>query len=206
MPKLVDPAARRLAVVDAVFRVVLRDGLERASLRTVADEAGLNIGSVRHYFDSQRDLMCFAMQAMIDRVGARLLCRVADYDALGPVGPAQQRERAVGLLGELLPLDEQRRAEVTVFIDFVMAARTNPAFAGLADKAARGIRSLVRQTLTRLLEASGVRKDLDLDVETERLASLLDGLGLNAVLYPQLVGADACAAVLLAHLEGLKPA
>jgi AcrR family transcriptional regulator len=49
------------------------EGLHRASLRAVADEAQLNIGSLRHYFASQQDLMRFAMQSMLDRVGSRLL-------------------------------------------------------------------------------------------------------------------------------------
>ncbi|MEK8143280.1 TetR family transcriptional regulator [Streptomyces sp. M10(2022)] len=71
-----DPDARRRTVVDALFRVVVRDGLQRTSLRAVADEAELNIGSLRHYFASQQELMGFAMQSMLDRLGSRLLQRV----------------------------------------------------------------------------------------------------------------------------------
>jgi AcrR family transcriptional regulator len=46
-----------------VFRVVRRAGFEQASLRNVAEEAGLAIGSVRHYFDGHTDLMVFATAA-----------------------------------------------------------------------------------------------------------------------------------------------
>ncbi|MEI5134937.1 TetR family transcriptional regulator [Streptomyces libani] len=65
MPKQVDREARRREVVDALFRVAVRDGLQRASLRAVADEARLNIGSVRHYFAGQEELMplCDAVDA-----------------------------------------------------------------------------------------------------------------------------------------------
>ena len=206
VPKQIDPSLRRLDVVDAVFRVVVRDGLERASLRTVADEAGLNIGSVRHYFASQQDLMRFAMQAMLDRVSARLLARIGEIGDVGALRPAEQRHRAAGVLGELLPLDDQRRAEATVFIDFVTAARTNATFADLADRAARGTRTLVRQILARLQATGGVRADLDLDldVETERLTALLDGLSLNGILYPGIATPDMCAAALRTHLDSLR--
>ncbi|MFD7976137.1 TetR/AcrR family transcriptional regulator [Streptomyces sp. NPDC059071] len=203
MPKYVDPEARRRLVVDALFRVVVREGLQRASLRTVADEAALNIGSLRHYFASQQDLMRFAMRSMLDRVGARLLARIERTGGLEGRPRAEQLALAEGLLAELLPLDEQRRAEVTVFLDFNTAARTNPALGDLSRQAAEGTRSLVRRVLDRL-DASGVlRPGLDLDVESERLTALLDGLGLGCVLQPSLVEPRTCTEVLRAHLEGL---
>ncbi|MEV7908499.1 TetR/AcrR family transcriptional regulator, partial [Streptomyces anulatus] len=142
MPKQVDPVARRNAVVDALFRVVFREGLQRASLRAVADEAGLNIGSLRHYFANQQELMAFAMQAMLDRVSDRLLRRVDEAGNVDTLTPAQRRSLSMELLSELLPLDETRRAEVAVFVDFVTAARTHPAIdAELARRSAVGARA-----------------------------------------------------------------
>ncbi|XIE77327.1 TetR/AcrR family transcriptional regulator [Streptomyces sp. SBR177] len=203
MPKQVDPEARRQEVVDALFRVVVREGLQRASLRNVADEAGLNIGSVRHYFASQQELMRFAMRAMLDRVGARLRERVAAIGDLSERPHAEQLRLAADLLAELLPLDERRRAEVTVFLDFNTAARTDPAFADLSRRTAEGARELVRRILGRLAATGALRPGLDLDTETERLTSLVDGLGLNAVLHPGLLAPEGSTAVLTAHLAGL---
>ena len=203
MPKVVDPEARRRAVTDALFRVVVRDGLQRASLRAVADEAGLNIGSLRHYFASQGELMDFAMRSMLDRVTARLECRVAEAGDPAEL-PREQRVRLVAeLLEELLPLDDARRSEVTVFLDFNSAARTNPAFRPLAHEAATGTRTLVRRAVTRLGETGALRVGLDPDIETERLTALLDGLCLGAVLHPDVLSPDRCAAALHAHLREL---
>ncbi|MFJ8210751.1 TetR/AcrR family transcriptional regulator [Streptomyces sp. NPDC096033] len=203
MPKYVDPEARRRDVVDALFRVVVRDGLQRASLRAVADEAGLNIGSLRHYFASQRELMDFAMQSMLDRLGARLIRRVEEAGDLGRHPGPERLRLAVELLAELLPLDEVRRAEVAVFLDFNTAARTSPEFAGLARRTAVGARELVRRLLGRLEATGTLRPGLDLDTETERLTALLDGLGMTAVLHPDLLGTEACLAVLRGHLGDL---
>ncbi|QFX79513.1 TetR/AcrR family transcriptional regulator [Streptomyces sp. SYP-A7193] len=204
MPKYVDPDARRRLVVDALFRVVVRDGLQRTSLRAVADEAQLNIGSLRHYFASQQDLMRFAMQSMLDRVGGRLLEHIENIGDLGSHPRPEQLRLAAGLLAELLPLDERRSAEVTVFLDFNTTARTNPAFSDLSRQAAEGTKSLVRRVLTRLNASGTLRPGLDVDIETERLTALLDGLGLNAVLHPQILNPRTCIDVLLTHLDDLS--
>lgn len=206
MPKQVDREARRRDVVDALFRVVVRDGIQRASLRTVADEARLNIGSVRHYFAGQEELMRFAMRSMLDRVGARLQRRVEELGDLSGLPAPRIRRCAVELLCELLPLDDSRRAEVTVLIDFSTAARTHPALDDLARETATATRSLVRRILARLDTAGGLRPGLTLDTETERLTSLLDGLAFTAVLRPDVLDARTCATVLRAHIDDLGPA
>ncbi|WP_028923065.1 TetR/AcrR family transcriptional regulator [Pseudonocardia acaciae] len=204
MPRVVDPVTRRRQVVDAVFRLAIRDGLASASLRNVADEAGLNIGSVRHYFDSHQQLMLFAMREMLDRVARRLMSRVERLPDLAEVSPKRRRELLADLLEQLLPLDEARRAEVTVWIEFVTAARTYPALADLAHETAAGAREVVRRVLTRALAAGEVRAELDLDREVGRLWALIDGLSLNAVLNPDLVGPSDCVAALHAHLDELR--
>ncbi|MFH8573751.1 TetR/AcrR family transcriptional regulator [Streptomyces sp. NPDC017993] len=203
MPKYVDPDARRRVVVDALFRVVVRDGLQRTSLRAVADEAELNIGSLRHYFASQQELMHFAMQSMLDRLGSRLLERVEQIGELGRHPRREQVQLVADLLAELLPLDERRRAEVTVFLDFNTAARTNPDFGDLSRQSAAGARRLVHRALTRLTETGTLHPGLDLDIETERLTALLDGLGLSAVLHPDILSPQTCIEVLLTHLGAL---
>ncbi|MFJ5678004.1 TetR/AcrR family transcriptional regulator [Streptomyces sp. NPDC093097] len=204
MPKHVDADARRRHVVDALFRVVVREGLQRTSLRAVADEAQLNIGSLRHYFASQQDLMRFAMQSMLDRTESRLLEHVERIGDLGGHPRPEQLQLVAGFLAELLPLDEHRRAEVTVFLDFNTAARTNPAFGDLSRQAAEGTRKLARRALTRLDAAGTLRPGLDLDIETERLTALLDGLSLRAVLHPEILNPRACGEVLLTHLGNLS--
>ncbi|MEU4206006.1 TetR family transcriptional regulator C-terminal domain-containing protein [Streptomyces sp. NPDC026294] len=204
MPRHVDPEARRRLVVDALFRVVVRDGLQRASLRAVADEARLNIGSLRHYFDSQQDLMRFAMQSMLDRVERRLLEHVERIGDLGRHPRPEQLRLTAGFLAELLPLDERRRAEVTVFLDFNTAARTDPAFGDLSRRTAEGTSNLVRRVLTRLVATESLRPGLDIGIETERLTALLDGLGLRAVLHPASLSPRTCADVLAAHLGELS--
>jgi AcrR family transcriptional regulator len=72
MPKVVDPGQRREAIADAVLAVVAREGLSAATLRNVAAEANLAIGSVRHYFDSHDELIIFAAQELDRRISRRV--------------------------------------------------------------------------------------------------------------------------------------
>lgn len=195
MPRKVDADARRQEVVAALYRVAVRDGLARVSLRTVADEARLNIGSLRHYFDSQPELMRFAMRTMLDRVAERVRVRL---DALDDAASRRARvDAAVALLAELLPMDEARRDEVTVFLDFAALARTRPELYDLAAEAAAGTRGAARRVLA---SVTGARPDA---AAVELLTSLVDGLGINAVLHPDLVTPARAEKVLRGHLTAL---
>lgn len=195
--------ARRDEVVDAVFRVVRRAGFEHASLRNVAEEAGLAIGSVRHYFDSHTDLMVFAMRASIERVAARLMERI------GPLPAAQDRAaRAEGveeMLSELLPLDERRRDETTVWLAFTTAARTRPELQPLTREAYDGMRMLVRRIVDGIARHRALKglPELEADLETERLCALIDGLTLEGVLHPERMTPELMVRTLRRHLETL---
>jgi len=201
VPKVVDPEARREEVADAVFRVVRRAGFEQASLRNVAEEAGLAIGSVRHYFDGHTELMTFAMAASIDRVSARL------EERLGPLLATQDGGRlAEGvelMLSELLPLDEQRLEEATVWLAFATAARTRPELAPQARKAYDGMRTLVGRIVDGIARRGRLREDADVEVETERLCALIDGLTVEGVLHPERMTPDLMRRCLRRHLATL---
>ncbi|MFI6304867.1 TetR/AcrR family transcriptional regulator [Amycolatopsis thailandensis] len=199
MPKIVDPGVRRLEIAEAVFRVIQRDGLAQASLRSVAEEAGLAIGSVRHYFRGHDELIVFAMRALGDRLEARLLGHLPDL--LDPRTPRSRRQEITeALLGELLPLTEQTRAETDVWLAFSAAAKNRPDLAEEAVRMYEGVRALVRRVLDGANEAGGLLDDLDLAVETERLAALLDGLALSTGRTPP----ELMRTVLRRHLETLR--
>ena len=68
MPKLVDHEERRRELGDAVWRVIRSRGVDGASIRTVAHEAGWSPGALRHYFSTQSELLTFAMQMVVERI------------------------------------------------------------------------------------------------------------------------------------------
>ena len=187
MPKMVDPIERRRELAQAVWRVVLRDGLDRASVREVAREAGVSMGSLRHYFGSQSELLRFAMGMVIDRIEERVAALQLPDD------PA---EAVSTVLAELLPLDCERRTENEVWLAFTARALVDPELRVLRDEAYDRLRGACERWISMLLAPDLPREDVDL--ESERLFALLDGLAVHAAMRPQ--SPDRLLAVLTYHL------
>jgi AcrR family transcriptional regulator len=168
MPKQVDREQRREELASALWRLVRRDGIEAASLRRVAAEAGWSTGSLRHYFATQSELLAFAMELVVQRV----------TDRVARLWPSPDpRETAERVLHEVLPLDAERHAEMQVWLAFTARALVEPELRELRDRAHLGLRSLCT-TAVELLGAP------DREREAERIHALIDGLALHAVLDP----------------------
>ncbi|MFB4289878.1 TetR/AcrR family transcriptional regulator [Nonomuraea sp. ATR24] len=204
MPKIVDPEERRQAVAEAVFRVICRDGLEQASLRNVAAEAGLAIGSVRHYFAGHTELMVFAMREMAARLLARLTAHAELLlDPAAPMSEGERRETVVSMLAEMLPLDDERRTEAVVWLSFAAAARSRPELRAHADELYDGLLALTTKVLEGGRRSGRLRPGADVAVEARRLCALLDGLSLEGAFYPDRLDPGTMLAVLRAHLAAL---
>jgi AcrR family transcriptional regulator len=205
VPKIVDAAQRRQEIVGAVCRIIATDGLERASLREVADEAGLAVGSVRHYFDSSDDLLAYSFAAVSDRLLTRLNKALA---GLGPAADGPDPGRAVlTLLGEFLPLDEERALDACAWLAFRNAARIRPFLAAEADRSHRAVAAVVGQVITRLLhedDPAGADAGPQLVTAAEHLLATLDGLAMHALLQPGWMSPEMCRDVLESHIEGLR--
>lgn len=224
MPKFVDAALRRQEVVEAVFRIVAADGLERASLREVADEAELAVGSVRHYFASSDELLAHSFGVVVDRI-VRRLAAADERLAESQPGTPEHHEGVLTLLGEFLPLDEERAVDACVWMAFKAAARTKPFLAPEADRSHRAVAAIVGRLVMELSAGAGAgagtsgagataagndaagpdaaAEQQRLVTEAERLLATLDGLTLHALLQPEWMTAQMCSDVLESHLNGL---
>ncbi|MCU1574056.1 MAG: TetR family transcriptional regulator [Micrococcaceae bacterium] len=202
MPKIVDPDVRRLTVVDAVMRVVSAAGLEQASLRTVAEEADLALGSVRHYFDGQNELMVFTFATATDRMRTRLEERMATALDRDP-GAAGDVAALVEVLAALLPEDQERRREASVRLAFLAAARTNASYRAEAERNHRSIAVVIGRIILAILDHPGAPAGADPVMEAERLLALTDGLALHMLLHPDWTSSETARGVLAVHLASL---
>lgn len=200
VPKIVDAEARRQDVVQAVLRIIAVDGLERASLREVADEAGLAVGSVRHYFQGSEELLAFTFGTVVDRVVGRLEGLLPAVEEAAHGSP-RQREAVLTLLGGMLPLDEETAVEACAWLAFKNAARIRPFLAAEADRSHREVAAIVGGLVATLLPDHEPQENLV--VEAERLLAVLDGLCMHALLQPDWMTARMCGDVLERHLDGL---
>jgi AcrR family transcriptional regulator len=192
MPKVVDAVRRRRELAEAVWRVIRRDGLEQASVRNVAREAGLSMGSLRHYFSSQDELMAFALRMVIERIEQRIAALAPQED------PRRHAER---VLLELLPMDADRRAENEVWLAFTARALVDPDLRALRDEGYEMLRAGCRALVRDLLPQETA--DDDIELETDRLHALVDGLAVHAATRPKPATPEDLTAVIARHLDRL---
>ncbi len=141
MPKQVDHTERREELAVALWRLVMREGIEAASIRRVASEAGWSSGSLRHYFATQSQLLAFAMDLVMRRARDRVRALAENPD------PRAWSEQ---VLQQLLPLDDERRVEMQVWLAFTMRAAVDPELKALRDEAHTALSDLCRHVAERL--------------------------------------------------------
>src|SRR5918994_2613481 len=197
MPKVVDHEQRRRELGHAVWRVIRRDGVERASVRTVAAEAGWSAGALRHYFASQSELLAFAMRLVVKRIEGRLaaLERAAD--------PRQAVEQ---VLHELLPLDDERRAENEVWLAFTARALIDPELRAQHSEVHDALHQACASALETLAAAGRADAGAATALQAERLHALIDGLAVHTALRPDLMSPEQIIAVVCLHLDALDNA
>ncbi|MBP2413540.1 AcrR family transcriptional regulator [Arthrobacter stackebrandtii] len=204
MPKIVNADDRRELVADAVFQVIAERGLTQASLRNVAAQAALALGSVRHYFENQAELMEFAFRVNSERIHLRALdvLETLEQDGLAATRNGLL-DQCAGVLEELLPLDDERRADAVVHMEFMLDARTNTELLDAAQDDYRATGAIVGRVLLALMESPLAVPNLVPVDEAERLIALLDGLSLRMVLQPAWAAPEQGQATLRRHLAAL---
>lgn len=62
-----DIETRRTQLIDAAIRIALRDGLDNATVRRIAAEAGVSLGTVHYCFDNKRTLLEAVVESLVGR-------------------------------------------------------------------------------------------------------------------------------------------
>jgi TetR/AcrR family transcriptional repressor of bet genes len=195
MPKVVDHEARRAELGEAVWRVALRRGLEEATLREIAAEAGWSTGALAHYFADKDELLRFAFRLVVQRAAARFARALEDGDRL---------EALAAALRETLPLDEERRAEARVWLAFLSRSLTRPELT--AER--KAFYTAWRRSLADVIAAGQsdgtLRTELPPETEASGLIAVADGVALQALSDPAGLPPGRQTAVLDAALARLR--
>ena len=117
MPKIVDHDERRLELVGATWRIIARLGIESATMREIATEAGFANGALKPYFPTKDTLLTFAFSHVFNRTNERIAEVTAGKSGIGAL-------RAFCM--EVLPLDEERVSEARIVIPFWQKAINDP--------------------------------------------------------------------------------
>ena len=168
MPRVVNHEERREQIAEAAWRVIEREGVDGANLRGIAREAGFTTGVITHYFADKHELMSFAFGLMVERSTARMVAAV-------------ESEGIVGALAQILPLDEERRRETTVWLTLMGASLTDPDLASELRQRYRHAREAMMPVFgPKLGRAKG-----DPDDVADELLAVVDGITVDALTDPE---------------------
>lgn len=166
MPKIVNHEERRRELAQAVVEVAAEVGLENASLRRVAQHAGVSMGTVQHYFADQPAMLDFVLSQVQQQRSDRISGAVRTLSAPAP--------RAIlgALADSVLADDPTNRMFERVNAMFIARAQHEPA---LAARLTEG-RATVIGLLEGLLIGSGLRAGVDARAAAEALWAQLESL------------------------------
>jgi AcrR family transcriptional regulator len=177
MPKVVDHLERREELLEAVWRVLARDGLHGTTIRSIANETGWSAGVLAHYFTDKEDILVSALHLSHERIGARWEEKLEGLEGL-----AALRE----LVMDNLPLDDERELETK--LELILWDRSVASDEIQTALSHRGHPTLIERLEKLVAEAQAageIAADEPSGEVAERLLGLIDGLSLRALLQPK---------------------
>ncbi|BBX89674.1 HTH-type transcriptional regulator PksA [Mycolicibacterium boenickei] len=186
-------STRQGEVVDAAIRVIARDGLSAASLRSIAREIGYTTGVVMHYFKDKQELLVAAAQAVFDPFDALLA-------AVAPDGFDGLRRLCV----VPLPTTQANEALWRIYAQALASSETEPAFAATVRSRYGAIRARVQALLAEGQHEGYLRNDFDPAAQCDILCALIDGLALHAISEPGRFPPGRLEALVTQELEKLR--
>lgn len=188
---------RRQEIAAAACRVLAERGLAGTSVRQIAKEAGLSLGTLPHYFADKDELLLAAHRYSYESTTRRFYSRP---------GPHRGLAALEGLLEDSLPLDDERRVEWKVWLTFWGHASFSASVAEHHHRRYSRWRQMIAEIVESAQRAGEVLAGLDPEREAEALVAFVDGLALQAMLEPGVFIPERQLALLHDHLQRLKDA
>ncbi|MCI0141853.1 TetR family transcriptional regulator [Arthrobacter bambusae] len=181
MPKIVDHDKRRVELVEATWRIIASRGIEGATMREIATEAGFANGALKPYFPTKDDLLTFAFGHVFNQTNTRMSDSTAGQRGLSALR---------SYCHEILPLDAERLNEARIAIAFWQRALTDPAKAALHDSSMEQWREALFDKLREARELGELKEGLNDDDVVGGIMTFALGAQITATLTPEHHSAD----------------
>ncbi len=157
--------ARKAQLAEAVWQVILDKGISAVSVRTVADQAGVVLGSLRHIFPTRSELVVFSAELMMQRATERVLATPFEEEP---------REYALAIIKNLMPFTIESRAEFEVNLALYAEHLAVPELVPIRQHA----HDQIATACTRVVQMLTGTEDVETS-EVSRLHALIDGLAFH---------------------------
>lgn len=194
MPRIVNHEKKRKSIAEAAWSIIKKEGIEKASIRRVAIEAGMSAGALRHYFSTKDEMLLFIMDYYLEEGKKRSQSKSWSENPLQAVAE---------VLLELIPIDEEKKIETSVWWILALQSLTSDTLKEKKDEMTNGTYELA-SSMIEILVLQGILSDsTNVKLEKSRLAALIDGLSIHALLRPDVYSPDKVKEVIRYHLETL---
>ncbi|MGW7577437.1 TetR/AcrR family transcriptional regulator [Streptomyces sp. NPDC054765] len=177
MPKKVDHEARRQEISEALWRIASTRGLDGASLRDVAAEAGISLGRLQHYFRTKDEMLLFALQRINRLAAARIRARIEELTE-----EPTPREVLRACLSGMLPLDDKSRIGLLVGAAYFARAVHDQTLRAEAENGIPRLRAFFADQLRLAADRGEVPPERATEDEAMLLISMADGLATYVLL------------------------
>lgn len=159
---------KKRLIAEAAWRVILNQGFEGASVRNIAKEAAISLGSLRYYFSTQEELLEFTEGLAYMQI-SEAIESIMNEDM-------EPKDKIIGSLLELIPIGEEASVESKVRMAFILKRKLDASERKERKKEAE---MLLKTIFSQLALLNLLRKDLSKSLEFERMQSFIEGLAVR---------------------------
>jgi DNA-binding transcriptional regulator YbjK len=172
MPKIVDHDERRRVIVEALWRVIARDGANEVSVRHVAAEAGMPKSSIGHYVGTMPQLLGLAVDQLVEINTDHIMT----LDLL-----ELTVDKVTETLCTLVPVTPEQRHRSGVWLLLIAQAGADQEFAEVLHRLNASVDEGLRELLGAMAQQGLMHTTRDVDTETRRIHALIDGLAVQCM-------------------------
>ena len=186
------PEVRRQLIVDAAIDCIVANGLERTTMRDIAQSSGISLGTITYHFKSVEQILGASLEAASTRYTDNLIAGTLKHDS------ARQQMRF--LVDACLPETPESRRMWQLWLELWARAGRDAALAQVHATRHRRLRAVIEAVVERGIER-GEFRETDSAAMARALLAMLDGAGLQAALGDPDVGLAEARAMLDTLLE-----
>ncbi len=172
MPRLVDHAERREAIISAAWRLIAARGIDGINMRDLAAEAGYSNGALSHYFSGKDEILKSAFEHVLEATNGRIVASSSGLRGLRALRKVCQ---------EIMPSTEEARLEARIAISLWQRALTDREMEMVNSAAVDEWRTLMARHIEEATE-DGEAIECDASVQANALMNMMIGLQVSAVL------------------------
>ncbi len=161
---------RKPEILQNLYEVLSKEGLEGTTLSKVADHMGVNSGLLVHYFKTKEEMILAMVDFMLDKYANIYLSKLNEY--------SDPQDRLDNVLNTFFEPDWTQRGDASVFWSCFSLSFRNERVKERFRKMYNGFRDMLTDEITMYIDAGIVRvKD---PVKTaDIIITLIEGLNFN---------------------------